>query len=248
MQKLIATLTLVSMIAFAPVTLAQKGDHKKPAGLFSQLNLSDVQKEQIKTIRQDSRDEKKIYREEQKAVRETFKTLMKAELWDESAVTSAVTTQVSASKQLRLIDATSKHAVYHLLSDEQQAQLLDLMENRPERPSKLAKLSKRLEKLNLDDAQTAAVTALIEAHQLEMQAFKANKSAAKEAQHALITAETFDQNAWSQLFDSNVENMVAAKVTTAKFKFDLKALLTDKQVKRLKKLMKKSKRGKKSKD
>ncbi|GBL03782.1 Spy/CpxP family protein refolding chaperone [Glaciecola sp. KUL10] len=246
MQKLLATLTIVSLITFAPITLAQKSGHKKSQEIFSQLSLSDAQKEQIKTIRQNSREEKKIYREERKAVKEAFKALMKAEIWDENAVNAAVTTQTIASKQLRLIEANAKHSVYQVLTDEQKAELDELIANRPERPSRLEKLNKKMQKLNLSDEQTTAITALISSHEAEVATYQADKAAAKAAQRALITAESFDQSAWSQLFDDNLETMIAAKVSSAKFKFDLKNILTKKQLKRLKKLMKKSKRGKKS--
>lgn len=246
MQKLLATLTIVSMIAFTPLALADKDGHKKPDSLFSQLDLSDAQKEQIKTIRQNSREEKKIYREEQKSVRESFKAVMEAELWDESAVTSAATSEIAASKQLRLIDANSKNAVYNVLTAEQQAQLSELMEDRPERSSRLDKLSTRFEKLRLSDEQKSSVDALLATHQAEIQALEETLKSAKEAQRALVMSDNFDQSAWSQLFDDNKGAMVAARVSSAKLMFDLKSVLSKKQLKRLKKMMQKSKRGKQS--
>ncbi len=91
---------------------------------------------------------------------------------------------------------------------------------------KLAKLSR---KLGLTDSQQADIKALKHAEKEEMEKFKPAMKAFREQVKTLMSAESFDEQAFIELQASNQDTFAQIALIKAKSKFAMKDILTPEQ-------------------
>ncbi|WP_019027634.1 Spy/CpxP family protein refolding chaperone [Colwellia piezophila] len=91
---------------------------------------------------------------------------------------------------------------------------------------KFAKLSR---KLGLSESQQADIKALKSEAKLEMAAFMPAMEAFRQQVKVLMSAESFDEQAFNALYQSNQDVFTAMALVKAKSKFAMKSVLTEEQ-------------------
>ncbi len=92
------------------------------------------------------------------------------------------------------------------------------------------KLAKLTRKLGLSESQQADIKALNSEEKAQMQVLKPAMAAFREQIKALMSAESFDEEAFVQLQASNQDVFSAMALTKAKSKFAMKSVLTEEQL------------------
>ena len=175
MKKVIATLTTIALVAIGTVFVfsqtAEKtersigkfgkrghfgGRHKRGrmmAGrLFRHLDLSEEQKNQLKEIRQATRETTKPIRQQMKQNREALRELTSDGNFDESAVQAIAAQQGSLTAQLIVEKERAKAAMFAVLTAEQKAKVSELKAQIKERrEARKAKWAERKEAVKTID-------------------------------------------------------------------------------------------------
>lgn len=97
------------------------------------LDLTDEQVAQIKAIREQSKVDGETLREAKKAFHEQVITLKDSATFDEAAFVSAYNQYQQTFADMALLKAKTRHAIYHVLTEEQQAKMEEMKEKRAER-------------------------------------------------------------------------------------------------------------------
>ena len=92
------------------------------------------------------------------------------------------------------------------------------------------KLAKIARKLGLSESQQADIKALKSDEEAQMLALKPAMQAFREQVKTLMSAESFDEQAFSQLQASNQDVFAAMALVKAKSKFAMKSVLTEEQL------------------
>lgn len=114
------------------------GGPQGPGGeerLFRELNLTDAQKEQIKTLREKQHTDAETYHEQLRQTREQMRAAIESATFDEAAVRALAVKEGQAVTELSVIGARTEAAIYQVLTAEQRAKLATMREQRrPPRP------------------------------------------------------------------------------------------------------------------
>jgi len=101
---------------------------------------------------------------------------------------------------------------------------------------------KLVKKLGLSESQQVQFKALKEEAKAEREALKPAMKAYREQAKALTSAETFDEQAFITLKESNQDIFAAMALIKAKTHFEMKKILTEEQLVKFKKMMNKKSR------
>lgn len=107
----------------------------RPGGalpFLGELDLTDAQKEQVKSIVERSREESKPIAEELRKLQPKKQALIYTGTFDEAAALVLVDQEVALQKALTLNQMATQHAVYNVLTAEQKAKLAELIAKRKE--------------------------------------------------------------------------------------------------------------------
>ncbi|MGA1369060.1 MAG: Spy/CpxP family protein refolding chaperone [Blastocatellia bacterium] len=107
----------------------------RPGGalpFLGELDLTDAQKEQVKSIVERSREESKPIAEELRKLQPKKQALIYTETFDEAAALILVDEELALQKALTLNQMATQHAVYNVLTAEQKAKLAELIAKRKE--------------------------------------------------------------------------------------------------------------------
>lgn len=234
----VMTLLAVTCLSLAsiPATMAKPhaGDHHLAKHLFKDLDLSQQQKQDIKTILQQTRSENQVYTGNKDTFKAQMTTLLNMPTWDATLATQILSSQEPDRALMDLNRAKSKHQVFQLLTSEQQAIVLAKFEDREERAdknkSKRKKMAKRISrKLDLSDEQKSQLKAIKTASKEKMEALKPQMQAFKNAERAIIHASTFDEDAWLSLHQEYAPTMLQIALIKAEEKYNKGAVLSDEQ-------------------
>jgi len=111
--------------------------HKKmKQRMIKALDLTEQQQAQIKAIRTQAKDDNQSTREALKAFKQEAKELVQAETFDEQAFTALQQSYQASFTEAGLAKAKSKHAIFNILTAEQQEKWQQIMEKRTKRFSK----------------------------------------------------------------------------------------------------------------
>jgi len=100
------------------------------------LSLSEQQQVQIKAIKTQAKEQHKLLRGSMKKFKDEEKTLLHTQAFDEQAYTALHAAYQSTFAQMALTRAKTKHAVFNVLTTEQQGKWLKVMEERKEKRQK----------------------------------------------------------------------------------------------------------------
>ena len=103
--------------------------------MFRELNLTDAQKQQIKTLREKARTDSEAYHDQLEASRDQMRALVEASAFDEAAVRALLAKEAQAETELKQIRIRTDNAIYNVLTAEQKAKLEELRrDHKPPRP------------------------------------------------------------------------------------------------------------------
>lgn len=269
MKKSVITLAIIVNFTFATNILAAvetasnlKGtfknqkEQRSELSMFRGLSLSEQQKQDIKALFKQVKQDNSIYRADVQLSLQEMQYVMEAPQWDQGAASQLISQHAVKMTQAKLNMAKTKHAAYQLLSSEQKALLEEKQANKlakkearankgnksdkAERESQ--KTARKLaKKLNLSPQQiqqwkTIQANAKAELAQLKDQAINY-----RQIERALIQASDFDEDAWLALHQQANVQQQAMRLVGLKAKYDRRAVLTDQQVAQYKKYSEKSK-------
>jgi len=240
MKKVIAILSPIAL-SLALVTLpasAGQGQHKHRGfhSMLQQLELSEQQRQDIRQTISQSRADRAVYREDLRALREEIKGYTHTDSWNEVAVRELLSQQEHLLATIKLQKAQKKHAVWNLLSAEQQQQWQTLKEQRKAKYAQRKDNNRRINKLSqldLTPEQEASIEQLKADKQNQKQSFEADYQAFRQAQLVLIQAETFDEQAWQVLWQQNQPLLMNMAVARALHRFNVWNVLTEEQQQQL---------------
>lgn len=218
--------------------------------LFKKLSLSDEQRDQLKEIVKQTKQDNSVFAGEKDEIRQQMQDLMKLSSWDEVTARAIIQSQIQQSSQIELNRAKAKHAMYQVLNAEQQLELANLRDNvREKRANKQDKLDAKKNRKNKRITKALDLTPeqVTQWNDLRAQAkekLSVNKDAAqahKQAIRSIIQATSFDESAWLALQASFEEQRIEKRLIMAKLMFDNLAMLDDQQKNKLNKIVKKMK-------
>ena len=135
MKKLVTAFIAIALVAIGSIfVFAQKADgnkgHRRGFGhhrggfgrLAKQLNLTDVQKEQMKQIKETSKAKVQPLRENLKSIHQQLETATADGKFDEAQVQNLATQQANIMAQLTVEKERAKSQMFAVLTPEQQTQ------------------------------------------------------------------------------------------------------------------------------
>ena len=217
--------------------------------MLSKLSLNEIQKQDIKQIYQESRQNKDVFRTDAKSFRQKIQRLVQTNEWDQAAVESALASHQTVINDNALQRAVKNNRIWNLLTETQQAELLSQLEvrkgKRGSNKQRRVRVGKILKRLDLTDKQTAAVKAIKSAAKDNIETSKSKIKTYKQAERTLIQRTNFNHEAWQTLnaqYQSDFMTMALLKIQT---KHDVWNLFTTGQQNKAKKLVnaRKNKQG-----
>lgn len=253
MKKLLVSLGVASLLSVCTYSIDahdrnQHRDNKRE--LMADLFLSQQQKEDIKQIHVETKQDLRIYRAEQKKFRESMRALIQADIWDKMAVTSAIQQQMEVTLQTRLIRAKSENNVFNQLTATQQEQLItgryarknQQRDRNPER-----KIQHLVKVLALGSDQQALLMVMMTSEKEHREAYKKEAIVDKAEFASILYAKQFDTRAWLAANAESKQQRLDMALNKAKSRFDILSVLNAQQRKKFNNIMKKSKRENRSK-
>jgi Spy/CpxP family protein refolding chaperone len=202
--------------------------------LLQQLALSKTQRQDIRQVIKQTLEDRGLYRQDMRGLRKDIFALVQAPQWDEQAVRTAIGQRQELLGNLALQKAISKQQVWQLLSTEQQAEFLQLVEQREAKERGTQAATGMLKGLSLSEEQSAAIDLLKIDLQLSRDGFQERRQAFKQAERALIQSEGFSQSDWQVLRLEYQDDFLSMALTKAKYKHDIWQVLTAEQQTQLK--------------
>ncbi|MFC4655436.1 Spy/CpxP family protein refolding chaperone [Rheinheimera marina] len=127
--------TLVAATSLTAIAGQDRGHHGPMPGAMMQLkglDLTDTQKEQVKTLMEQARASMPA-KADMQAQHEQLKTLIQAENFDEAAVRTVLQSQQSQRLEAEVSRSRLQHDIYQLLTAEQKAKLAEREQKREAR-------------------------------------------------------------------------------------------------------------------
>jgi protein CpxP len=259
LKTLITPIAVCITLALANQAFAKPGHGRSNhimAKVFSQLSLTDIQKQDIKQIFKQAREDHNATGSDFKTVKQHLATHVHSSVWDQAAVEAVLLQNQTQMAQAGLQRAQNKHAVLNLLTDEQRTKFSHLTANGvgAERGEKLrqhkakakGKRDRKGEKLGLSAEQTAAMASLKNKNKNSAAPLIERLKAFKQAERALITSTEFTPENWLLLNEKYKDDFLAMAVLKAKGKHDMWNVLTVEQQETLSSKMDKRKGRSKS--
>lgn len=256
LKKIVVAIAVCSTLVFTAQGLAKAGHgHNKHAmkKMFSQLSITDTQKQDLKEIFKQSREDKGLLKTDMKAFQQSLNALVQTNDWDQAAVEALLSEKQTQSTGSSLQQAQNKHAIWNILDDEQRAEFTNLMSQKKERAKgkksdkrekhKQKWESKKAEKLGLDTEQTAHIDSIKAQTKEDMSVLREKLKAFKQAEKALIASETFDASAWQILREEYQADFVAVGLLKEKSRHDVWNILSEEQQTTMQRMNKRSKGG-----
>ena len=148
MKKLILVMFTLVCVSFSSVAKDQKSRHRGAMDnpirmMFSKLDLSEEQKQQMKDIMKQQKEQMKALHDGDGQSKEQMKAIIHADSFDEVAFKQLQSEQAVKTQELALIKAKNMHKMYHLLTAEQKQKMAEMAEMRKQKMQK-----KKAERMN----------------------------------------------------------------------------------------------------
>jgi Spy/CpxP family protein refolding chaperone len=250
------TLTLIALcltLAIAAPAMSEKGHHQKHDGMrqiLSELSLTDTQKQDIRQISKQTREDRDLFSGDVKSLKKELRSLVQTTEWDQTAIKSAMTQRQALMQQKALQRATNKNQVWNLLTQTQQAEFVTLFDTLKagHETRKGKRKGQRLERLDLTEEQLAAVKLIKAEAKSTGEETKAKLKAFKQTERSFVQSTRFNAETWNTLISEYQADFLAMAVLKAKSHHDIWNLLTtEQQAQSEENKSKKGKHGKKGK-
>jgi len=243
-------IALCLALAIAVPAIAKKGHHQKCDGMrqiLSELSLTSTQKQDIRQIFKQSREDRNMFKTVDKALRTELHSIIESTEWDRTAVESAITQRQALMQEKALQRASNKHQVWRLLTEIQQTEFVPQLDSRKEKRAESKREHKKLKRLGFTEDQLAAVKAIKTAAKENGAKVKAKLKSYQQAERALIQSANFNPEAWESLNTEYQADFMVMAILKAKSKHDIWNLMTPEQQTATTERVDKHKRGKKGK-
>jgi Spy/CpxP family protein refolding chaperone len=253
MKKLLLSLTVASLLSVSAYSIsAHEGKRHRDIEreIITSPSLTQQQKEDIKQIYKQTRQDLGIYRTEENQFRISMRAIMQSDSWDQVAVTNAIEQQMQITLQLQLIRAKSKNQVFNQLSAKQQAQFManrDHKKGKKRNANPERKMQRLVKALDLNSDQQTQLTVMMTNDKAQRVINKEQVKNVRAQLTGIIQAEEFDDSAWLAVHAQNKQKKLDMAVSKIQSRFDLLSLLNAEQGDKFEKMMKKPKKGKGSK-
>lgn len=205
--------------------------------ILSELSLTDTQRQDIKQIMKQSRDDREIYDIDASALKTQLRALVHASEWDQVAVENVINQHQTQLQDKALQRATSKNQVWKLLTEAQQAKFVAQLETRQAKQAqKHAKGQstdkskvRQLRGLDFTDEQRAAVESIQREAKESGETIKTRLENYKKAERSLIHSPDFNSEAWQELSSKYQADFMAMAILRTKSKHDIWNLMTPEQ-------------------
>jgi protein CpxP len=263
------TLTPIALcltLAMASPVMAKQGNHQKHDGMrqiLSELSLTEPQKQDIRQILKQSREDRGLFSRDAKSLRTELRSLVQTTEWDQTAIESAITQRQALMQQKALQRVTNKNQVWNLLTETQKVEFVTLFDMlKTEHETRKAKFEEmkaegqrrgkrrgqRLERLGLTEKQLAAIKLIKAEAKSNAKTTKAKLKTFKQTERALVQSARFNPETWNTLSNKYQADFLATAVLRAKTRHDIWKLLTsDQQAQAVEVKSKKGQQGKKGK-
>jgi protein CpxP len=237
------TLTPIALcltLAIAVPAIAKKGHHQEHENMrkvLSELSLTDSQKQDIRQILKQTREDRGLFNTDAKSLRSVLGDLVQSTEWDQTAVESAITQHQVLRQEKALQRATNKNLVWNLLTETQQTELTVQLETRKAEGDEKHKEGKRkgkhnsykLKRLDLTEAQQTAIEVIKDVSKASAKEIKMKLETYKQAERLLIHRTDFNPDVWQALSNEYQTDFLAMAVLQAKTKHDIWNQLTPEQ-------------------
>lgn len=251
MKKLTLPLIIASSIVLASVSVqadardvrGERPHHAKQLMReFKGLDLSQQQRQEIRQIVKDTRENNRVYEVSKKTRKSQMKTLMNMPAWDNDSAEAIVREQIEQQQPIRLNGAMARHQVYQLLTPEQKQKLSNKakeVKNKLSQGKRSDKVAGRLAKaLELTDEQVTQFDALRKQTRENAMAFASTSKQHRESLRALVRADKFDSASYAKLQASFSDQLVEQRVKQLELRYRMKNLLSEEQQKKMRKMQK----------
>lgn len=241
-------LTSLSLIMVAPAD-AQDTDTGKQRKhpimkVLLQLDLNQQQKEDIKQILQNGRDDMEIYKEDVKELQRALRELTYADTWDEEEVKEAIASRSALKQDIQYSRARAHHSIWLLLSTEQQQELNSITAKRDDKDAdnnerknrKMRAWERIAPRLNLSDEQAVAIAQIREQFIEENEGFRALSKTHRQQERDIIRADEFNQDAWLALYAEHQQPMLDNAFSKVSMQHQIYLVLDDAQREKMRKL------------
>ena len=222
-------LALTGLLVAGATQTVVAGHH--PQGLktvLKQLDLDTTQKQDLRQIMRERKDNVSVIREDLKDLKAQMQTLIQSDQWQADQVETLLQNRSDLMQQVALEKAKGRHAMWQLLTEAQQTQFDELRSERTGK-RKDKRMARMLAKLELSDQQQTQVDAILDGLKAEKEAYKAQHQTLKQAQRDLIRAEQFDEQAWHELYQQYATGMLDVAIKTSYGRHQIWNLLTPAQ-------------------
>jgi Spy/CpxP family protein refolding chaperone len=251
-KTILSPLALSIALSFSASSFAGLGHQGDKQGnkqalkqILQQLDLSVSQKQDIRQLFKQNREDRGLYREDMRELKAEIKALMRSAEWDQQAAETIFSQRIDLVAGIALKKAMSKNQLWNLLSPEQQAEFNQIHEQRKAEANRDRTPLKFLEKLDLSAEQQVSIDTIRNAQLVNQEAFKQKRDAFKQEEKSLIQAELFSEQAWQGIREKYQDDFMNMQLNKAQSKHDVWHLLTAEQQAQLEE-MKEQRRERKS--
>jgi protein CpxP len=235
------TLTPIAIcltLAIGLPVMAKKSHHHRHDGMrqiLSELSITDTQKQDIRQILKQAREDRDLFTSDVKSLRTEIRDLVQSTEWDPAAVETAISQRQTLFQEKALQRANNKNQVWNLLTDTQQAEFFVLSNRLKDERKELFDDGKgkwkenKIKRLNLNETQLADVQSIKTKVKASGKEMKVKLKTYKQAERILVHSSHFNAEAWRILNNEYQADFLAMAVLKAKIKYDIWNLLTPEQ-------------------
>ena len=242
-KTILTPIALCLTLAIAGPVMAKKNHHQKHDGMrqiLSELSLTDTQKQDIRQILKQTREDRSLFSSDEKSLKKELRSLVRTTEWDQTAIEDAIKQRQDLIQEKSLQRARNKNQVWNLLTNTQQAECIALIDTRKAdskiRKAKDVKGNKkdtrkgnRLKRLDLTKAQIAAVKDIRNVAKTTGEETKTRLKTFKQAERVLVHSSNFSAESWQTLSNEYKSDFLTMAVIKAKTKHDIWNRLTPEQ-------------------
>ncbi|WP_299083749.1 Spy/CpxP family protein refolding chaperone [uncultured Paraglaciecola sp.] len=246
----------VTLICSSPA-VAKRSHHQMPAGMhhiLSEVSLTDTQKQDVKQILKQTRDDNNLFKAEQKSLKLKLNQLVRTDQWDQQSVQNAIGQHQDLLQQKALQRAVIKNKIWNLLTAAQQSEFVAQAELRQtalrSKKNTLSKdkpTGKRAKRLDFTEQQLTAIQKVKSSTKASAKDSKFKLKSYNAAERKLIQSSEFNIQAWSELHAEYQADFLTLAILKAKSRHDVWNLLTPEQQQKSKQSANKKRKSKKRK-
>ncbi|WP_102794619.1 Spy/CpxP family protein refolding chaperone [Bowmanella denitrificans] len=237
-------LPLVVGLTFGAAVQAKEPPRGHLFKMFEALQLSEQQRQDIRTLFKQGREDMGVFREDRRAIHEQMQVLIKADNWDAQAAQTLLE-QSSADRQAAMWGkAQMRQAVWQVLTSDQREQWQDIQEQRFDGPRGEPFNGRWLKKLELTDEQQQKLETLQVAASAARQQSQTLRQGFADAELDLIEQGKLNEQNWQALYNQYQPQFLNLELQKLAQRHDFYQLLSEDQRSALQQRMEKRQKHK----